>query len=257
MGSGMLRLSRGLPAVALVVIAAGCGGSHSSAPTTTTAPVNTVRKKTLELVAANFPAQLAGSLVFKINRTQGHPKKPGGWKRKYTVTLDHIQLRLTRVQGKGNARKARYDLVSAQESFTGFEDLTNSKCKTTHIVWAGSRRRPTGAVEIFSPKFDAEVGFVFLVPQRGNSTTRPCRSSSGGRRNTVTRTARIQGNANLRLEKSTSPADRFSIGIEIQSSTAGSQETGGYTINGILTPPAAGKPVQLCRSRGGKLTCPA
>jgi hypothetical protein len=42
------------------------------------------------------------------------------------------------------------------------------------------------------------------------------------------------------------------------SSTAGPQSSGGYTINGSLAPAAgAGTPVQLCRERDGKLTCPA
>ncbi|HZD97330.1 MAG TPA: hypothetical protein VE132_04105, partial [Micromonosporaceae bacterium] len=115
-----------------------------------------------------------------------------------------------------------------------------------------------GAVKIFSPKFDAEVGFSFLVPQRGTTVTRPCRSTSGGTRNTVTRTAEIQGNANLKLTATKTPAGRFSIGIEVQSSTAGPQETGGYTINGTLAPPAnSSHPVQLCRQQGDKRTCPA
>jgi hypothetical protein len=113
-------------------------------------------------------------------------------------------------------------------------------------------------VEIFSPKFDAPVGFVFLVPQRGATTTRPCGATSGGQKNTVTRTAKIEGNANLKLTASKAPAARFSIGIEIQSSTAGTLESGGYTIGGTLAPPAgASNPVRLCRQQGDKLNCPA
>jgi hypothetical protein len=239
-----LRASRALPVVALAAIAAGCGGSHSTVPTQ---PVSTLPKATTSLVVQSFPSALTGSLVFDIDRTQGNPRRPGGWKRKYTVKLDNLVLHLSGVEGKGDQRKARYSLVSARESFTGFEDLTDSRCKTTHIVWAGSGRKPTGTVELFSPKFDGEVGFVFLVPQRGRTLTRPCQAPSGGRRSTVIRTARIEGNANLKLVASKAPADRFSIGIEIQSSTAGSQASGGYTINGNLAPAAVGKPVQLCR----------
>jgi hypothetical protein len=204
-----------------------------------------------------FPRELAGSVVFKIDRTLGTQGKPRSSRRKYTVSLTHLLLRRTWVRGQGDARKARYDLVSAREAFSGYEDLTSSKCKTTRTVWAGSGAPPNGAVEIFSPKFDASVGFIFYVPQRGRTTTRPCGSHSGGRRNTVTRTARIVGNANLKLVASKTPAARFSIGIEIQSSTVGSGETGGYTINGNLAPPLTGSPVQVCRSHSGKLSCPA
>jgi len=243
-------------AAALAVVAAGCGSSSSSAPPTTT-DVPTLPKKTTSLVVQSFPSALTGSLTFVINRTQGNPRKPGGSKRDYTVNLDHLVLRLSGVEGKGDKRKARYSLVSSAESFSGFEDLTNSKCKTTHIVWGGSAQKPIGTVEVFSPKFDGEVGFVFLVPQHGRALTRPCKASSGGRRNTVTRTAKIQGNANLKLTPSKTPADRFSIGIEIQSSTAGAQESGGYTINGNLAPSGVSRPVQLCRETGGKLICPA
>jgi hypothetical protein len=239
------RASKVLAAAALVAVIAGCGSSHSTAPTTQ--PVNTLPKKTTSLVVENFPSALTGSLVFNIDRTQGNPRKPGGWKRDYTVKLDNLVLRLAGVVGKGDQRKARYSLVSADESFTGFENLTDAKCKTTHVVWAGSGHKPTGTVEVFSPKFDGEVGFVFLVPQRGKTLTRPCSASSGGRRSVVIRTARIQGNANLKLVPSKTPTDRFSIGIEIQSSTAGPQTSGGYTINGNLAPAAVGNPVQLCR----------
>lgn len=252
----MLRVSRVWPAVVLVAIAAGCGSSHSAAPTTTET-IPTIPKKTLQLVVRQFPRELAGSVVFNIDRTQGAPGKRGSWRRKYIVSLTHLLLRRSWVRGTGDQRKARYDLVSATEAFSGFENLTNSKCKTTHIVWAGAGKPATGVVEIFGPKFDASVGFVFLVPQRGRTTTRPCGSHGAGARNTVTRTARIVGNANLKLVASKTPAGRFSIGIQIQSSTAGSGETGGYTINGMLAPPDTGTPVQLCRSHGGKLTCPA
>jgi hypothetical protein len=253
----VLRVSRALPVVALVAIAAGCGGSHSTAPTTTTQPVNTVPKPTQQLIVGKFPSQLAGSLTYNVNRTQGKLNKPGSWKRKYTVTLDNVLLRLAAVQGKGAKQKARYNLVSADESFTGSEDLTNSKCKTSHIVWNGTGTHPTGTVEVFGPKFDSEVGFVFLVPQRGTVTTRPCTAKSGGSPGTVSRTARIEGNANLRLAATKSAADRFSIGIQIESSTAGTGTGGGYTINGSLAPPATGSPVRLCRLQGDKLSCPA
>lgn len=114
-------------------------------------------------------------------------------------------------------------------------------------MWAGSGRKPTGTVELFSPKFDGEVGFVFLVPQKGKTLTRPCNATSGGKKSTVVRTARIQGNANLKLVPSKDPSQRFSIGIEIQSSTAGPGASGGYTINGNLVPAGVGNPVQLCR----------
>lgn len=255
----VLRVSRALPVVALVAIAAGCGGgSHSSSTTTaTTQPVNTVPKPTQALVVGKFPSQLAGSLTYNINRSQGKQNQPGSWRRKYSVTLDNVLLRLAAVQGKGAKQKARYNLVSADESFTGSEDLTNSKCKTSHIVWTGTGTHPTGAVEVFGPKFDAEVGFVFLVPQHGNVTTRPCTAKSGGSKGTVSRTAKIEGNANLRLAATKSAADRFSIGIQIESSTAGAGTGGGYTINGTLAPPATGSPVRLCRLQGDKLSCPA
>ena len=245
----MLRVTRAFAVVALVAVAAGCGSSHSSAPPTTTA-IPTLPKKTTSLVVQNFPAALTGSVTFIINTTQGNPRKPGGWERKYTVKLDNLVLHLSGVEGKGDKRRARYSLVSSDESFTGSEDLTNSKCKTTHIVWAGSGRKPTGTVEVFSPKFDGEVGFVFLVPQRGKTLTRSCKASSGGQQNTVTRTAKIQGNANLKLQPSKSPTQRFQIGIVIQSSTAGQQSSGGYTISGNLAPAAVGSPVQLCRETG-------
>jgi hypothetical protein len=252
----VLRVSTVIAVAALAAIAAGCGSSHSTAPPTTSS-IPTIPKKTLQLAVKDFPNQLAGSIVFNIDRTHGDPRKPGGWRRQYTVKLTHLVLRRIWVRGKGDQRKARYDLVSAKEAFTGFEDLTNSKCKTTRIVWAGSGKPATGDVEIFGPKFDASVGFVFLVPQRGATTTRPCRSGGAGARNTVTRTARIAGNANLKLVASKVPSNRFAIGIEIQSSTAGTGETGGYTINGILAPPATGSPVQVCKEQGTKLTCPA
>jgi uncharacterized protein (DUF4415 family) len=246
----VLRVTRAFAVVALVGVAAGCGGSHSATPPTTE-PISTLPKKITSLVVQNFPESLTGSVTFVINRKQGKPKQPGSWKRNYTVKLDNLVLHLSRIEGKGDKRRARYNLASSDESFTGYEDLTNSKCKTTHIVWAGSGRKPTGTVEVFSPKFDGEVGFVFLVPQRGKTLTRPCNASSGGQRNTVIRTARISGNANLKLTPSKSPTQRFSIGIEIQSSTAGQQASGGYTINGALAPAAgAGRPVQLCRETG-------
>jgi hypothetical protein len=252
----MSRVSRVWPAAALVAIVAGCGSSHSAAPTTT-ATIPTTPQKTVELVVQQFPRELAGSVVFNIDRTQGKPGRPRSSRRKYTVSLTHLLLRRSWVRGKSDQRKARYDLVSAKETFSGFEDLTSSKCKTTRTVWAGSGARATGAVEIFSPKFDALVGFIFYVPQRGSTTTRPCGSRSGGVQGSVTRTARIVGNANLKLVASKVPAARFSIGIEIQSSTAGPGQSGGYTINGSLAPPQTGSPVQVCRSHGGKLTCPA
>jgi hypothetical protein len=251
----VLRVSRALPAVALVALVAGCGGSHTATPPTTTQQVNTVPKPTLELVVDNFPSELEGSVVYRVNSVQGNPKKPGGVKRNYTVMLDHLVLRLAGVRGKGDKRQARYNLVSAHQSFSGFEDLTSSKCKTTHIVWDGSGKAPVGAVQIYSPKFDAPVTFVFDVAQRGTTMTRPCRSSSGGVRNTVTRTARIDGDANLRLEATKNPAGRFSIGIEIQSSTAGPAQSGGYTINGTLVPPETGNPVKVCRQASGRPTC--
>jgi hypothetical protein len=247
-----------LPAVVVAVVLAGCGSSHSSAPPTTTSTIPTIPKKTLELAVQKFPQTLDGSISFTINRIQGKPNRPHGWKRRYSVTLDHIVLHLTGTSGKGDQRKARYNLVKAHESFTGSETLTNAKCQTTRIVWAGSDQAPTGTVELFGPKFDAQVGFVFLVPQRGTTTTRPCRSSSGGQKSSVTRTARIEGNANLKLVAAKNPAGRFSIGVEVQSSTAGPDQSGGYTINGELAPPAsASNPVQICRSDGGKLDCPA
>jgi len=252
-----LRASRAFLVVAMVAIAAGCGSSHNAAPPTTTETITMLPKKTTSLAVQNFPSTLTGSLVFNIDRTQGSLRHPGGWKRKYTVTLDNLVLHLSGIEGKGDKRKARYNLVSAKESFNGFETLTDSKCRTTHIVWAGSGQKPTGTVEVFSPKFDAEVGFVFLVPQRGRTLTRPCKATSGGQPNTVTRTARIEGNANLSLTPSKTPKQRFQIGIEIQSSTAGTQASGGYTINGNLAAAGVGKPVQLCRERGGKLDCPA
>src|SRR5439155_1753187 len=115
------------------------------------------------------------------------------------VTLSHLLLRREWVHGNGDSRKASYHLVSAREAFSGYEVMTDSKCKTTRTVWAGSRRPATGTVEIFSPKFDASVGFVFLVPQRGKTTTRRCHSTGGGTKGTASRTARIVGNANLKL----------------------------------------------------------
>jgi hypothetical protein len=239
---------------ALVAVAAGCGGSHSTAPDTTIR-TTTVPNKTLALVAQNYPSELTGSVTFNINRRQGNPRKPNGWKRRYTVTLDHLVLRRTGVAGKGANRKARYTLASAKESFKGSETLTNSKCQTTHIVWAGSGQPPRGTVEVFSPKFDGEVGFAFDVPQRGATLTRSCTATSGGTPNTVNRTARISGNANLRLEDTKVPTQRFSIGIEVQSSTAGASSTGGYTINGTLVPASVGSPVKLCRDDNGKLDC--
>lgn len=243
-------------ATALVVVAAGCGGSHNAAPPTTTPPTSTVPAKTAALVAQNFPQELTGSVAFNINRTQGNPKKAGGWRRRYTVTLDNLVLRLDAVTGKGDKRKAHYTLASANESFKGFEDITNSKCQTTHIVWAGSSQKPTGTVEVFSPKFDGEVGFAFDVPQHGNTLTRSCKATSGGTPNTITRTAGISGNANLRLEDTKAPTQRFTIGIEVQSSTAGPASTGGYTINGSLVPASdVGSPVKLCRDDNGKLDC--
>jgi hypothetical protein len=235
----------------LVGVAAGCGGSKSTAPTTTTTPpVTTLPDKTTSLRVENFPSALTGNVTFTINQTQGNPKKAHGRKQNYTVKLDNLVLHLTGVTGKGDNRKARYSLQSVDESFTGSEVLTNSKCKTTQIVWAGTGQKPTGTVEVFSPKFDGEVGFVFLVPQRGTTLTRPCGATSGGTRSTVTRTAKIQGNANLKLQPSKTPNERFSIGIEVQSSTAGRSESGGYAITGNLVPASVGNPVQLCRQTG-------
>ena len=245
----MLKVSRAFAVVALVAVAAGCGSSHSSAPPTTE-PINTLPKKTTSLRVENFPSALTGSLTFAIDQTQGNTKTGPGRKQDYTVKLDNLLLSLRGVEGKGDNRKARYGLESVNESFTGSEVLTTSKCKTTQIVWAGSGKKPTGTVEVFSPKFDGEVGFVFLVPQRGDTRTRPCTASSGGKRSTVTRTARIEGNANLKLVPSKSPDQRFSIGIEIQSSTAGPDASGGYTIKGNLVPASVGSPVQLCRQTG-------
>ena len=233
----------------LVGVAAGCGGSKSATPTTSP-PIPTLPKKTTSLRVENFPAALTGDVTYAINAKQGNPKKPHGREQKYTVKLDNLVLRLASVTGKGDNRKARYSLQSSDESFTGSEVLTTSKCKTTKIVWAGSGQKPTGTVEVFSPKFDGEVGFVFLVPQRGKTLTRPCTASSGGTHNTVTRTARIQGNANLKLKPSKTPSDRFSIQIEVQSSTAGPEESGGYSINGNLIPAKVGIPVQICRQTG-------
>lgn len=209
----------------------------------------------LDLVVQSFPTELVGGVSFSVDSTKGNPKKPDGWIRKYTVALDHIVLRLTDARGKGDERRARYRLESARESLSGFEDRTSSKCETTHIVWDGTSRRPTGTVVIDSPKFDASVAFAFLVPQRGATTTRACNSSGAGVRSTVTRAARISGNANLRLETEKNPLGRFSIGIEIRSSTVGPSQSGGFTISGTLK--AAGAPVRLCRESGGKLSCPA
>jgi hypothetical protein len=251
------RVARVFPVVVLAAVVAGCGGSHKAVPTTTTQPVDTVPKATRELVVRNFPTELAGSLTFNIDRREGNPRKPGGSRRKYKVTLEHLLFRLAGVQGKGAQRQARYSLVSAHETFTGSEDRTSPRCKTTHIVWAGSGSPPTGTVEVFGPNFDAVVGFVILIPQRGRTLTRPCTAPSGGTKGSTVRIARIQGNANLKLTASKVPTDRFSIGIEIESSTAGPDSSGGYTINGTLTPPATGNPVQLCRQEGKKLTCPA
>ena len=155
----MLRFSRVLAVAAgvlVVGVVAGCGGSHSATPPTTTQQITTLPKKTTSLVVKNFPSALTGSVQFTINRTQGNPRKAGGWKRHYTVKLDNLVLHLSHVSGKGNNRKASYSLVSADESFAGSEAITNSKCKTTHIVWAGSPgQKPTGTVEVFSPSSTA------------------------------------------------------------------------------------------------------
>jgi hypothetical protein len=257
----VLRVGRafGVAAVAaLVLVAAGCGGSGSSSPSTTaptTTQTNTIPKQTTSLVVKNFPSTLTGGLTFHINSAQGKPNEPGAWKRRYTVTLNNLVLRLAGISGTGDTRQARYHLVSADEGFTGFENLTSSKCKTSHIVWAGTNRKPTGTVEVFGPKFDSSVGFVFLVPQQGKTVTRACNASSGGTKATVTRTARIEGNANLNLLPGQRPTKRFLIGIEIQSSTAGPQSSGGYTISGSLNPASEGSPVTLCHSTNGKLNC--
>lgn len=253
----MLRAFTLSAAAALVVVAAGCGGSSKNVAQSTTQQTSTVPPATQALVVQNFPQQLNGSVAFVINRTQGNPKKPGGWKRNYTVTLDNLVMRLSGVTGTGVNRKARYSLVSADESFKGHEDITNSKCQTTHIVWAAAPgQKPAGTVELFSPKFDGEVGFAFDVPQKGTTLTRSCKATSGGTPNTINRTARISGNANLRLENTKTPTQRFSIGIEVQSSTAGPSSTGGYTINGQLVPASdVGAPVKLCRDDNGKLDC--
>ncbi len=135
--------------------------------------------------------------------------------------------------------------MSSNESVSRY--LTTSKRKTAHIVWGEAPgKHPTGAVEIFGPKFDGAVGFVFLVPQRGKATTRFCNASSSSEQNTVTRTGRIDGNANLRLESTKTPARRFSIGIETQLSTSGPSRSGGYAINGALVPSDTGAPVNVC-----------
>jgi hypothetical protein len=252
----VLRSSGALVVVALAIVLAGCRGSHSSAPTTTET-VPTLPKSVTQLAVKSFPASLAGNLTFNIDRTQGNPKQPGGSRRNYVVKLSNVQMHLANVQGTGAKRTARYNLVSADESFSGYEDLTNSKCQTTHIVWGGSGHAPTGAIAVYGPKFDSRVGFIFLVPQRGRTLTRPCGATTGGTPNTVTRTARIVGFANLKLKNTKAPSQRFAIGIQIESSTAGSGESGGYTINGSLKPPDSGTPVQICKQHGDKLTCPA
>jgi hypothetical protein len=54
----------------------------------------------------------------------------------------------------------------------------------------------------------------------------------------------------LKLVPSKDPSQRFSIGIEIQSSTTGPGASGGYTFKGNLVPPGVGSPVRLCRQTG-------
>jgi hypothetical protein len=243
--------------VALGFTVTGCGGSHSAAQTKPTdrQTVNTVPEQASQLVAKNFPSALTGFLTLDVDSAQGHQDTPGASKRKYTVTLDNLVLRLAGTQGTGNHRRARYRLVSADESIKGFENITSSRCQTTHIVWAGPGRKPTGTVDVLGPSFDAGVGFLFLVRQRGQALTRPCKATSGGRKSTLTSTAKIQGDANLRLEAAKDPTQRFSIGVEIRSSTVGPSASGGYTVSGLLAPTSESAPVTLCRNQGGNLDC--
>jgi hypothetical protein len=84
-----------------------------------------------------LPSDLTGNVTFVINQKRGNPKRAGGRKQNYTVKLDDLVLHLSGVEGTGDNRKARYSLQSVKESFAGPESLTNSKCQTTHIVWAG------------------------------------------------------------------------------------------------------------------------
>jgi len=240
---------------ALALVVAGCGGPGSSAPTTTaqTAPGNTV--PSTQLVVKNFPSTLTGTVTLAVDSRQGKENEPGASERKYTVTLNNLVLRLAGINGTGDQRRASYRLVSADESISGFENVTNSKCETSHIVWDGTNRTPSGTVDVLGPTFDSSVGFVFLVPLKGDALTRPCKATSGGRESTVSSTARIAGNANLNLLPGKSPTKRFLIGIEIQSSTNGPSASGGYTINGLLHPASEGRPVTLCRSADGKLDC--
>ena len=70
----MLRALKLSAAAALVVVSAGCGGSHN-ATRTTTQDTSTVPPATQALVVQNFPQQLNGNIAFVINRTQGSPKR--------------------------------------------------------------------------------------------------------------------------------------------------------------------------------------
>jgi hypothetical protein len=166
---------------ALVLAVAGCGGSGSSTPTTTaaTAPVNIPKQ---QLVVKNFPSTLTGAVRFDVDSRQAKENEPGSSSRKYTVTLNNLALRLARIDGTGDNRHASYRLVSADESFTCFENVTSSKCRTSHIVSDGTNRKPAGTVDVLGPTFDSSVGFVFLVPLKGKALTRSCKATSGGRR---------------------------------------------------------------------------
>jgi hypothetical protein len=197
-------------------------------------------------------------LSFTIDRTHLNPSKPGGFHRRYTVLLHDVTFRLKSVHGRGVTRTASYTVSAAQATFHGFEVLTTSKCETTRIVWHGRQgRRITGALRIYGTKFRSSTSYVFLVPQEGAAATRHCGSSGEPRRNTVIRTASINGNGSLKLSRSGPPEQRFVVMIEVQASTAGSNESGGYTINGSLEPPAdASIPVKICTQTGARLKCP-
>src|ERR1051326_6254634 len=125
----MVRAWRLVPAVVLVGVAAGCGGSHEIATTGVTvppltAPTPPIPHHAKTLVAKRFPTRLAGSLSYAVDSLHFDPNQAGGHVRSYRTDLTGISLRLAKVVSRGGRQIATYSVTGATAMSSGSQDVT-------------------------------------------------------------------------------------------------------------------------------------
>jgi hypothetical protein len=243
----------------------GCGSHKATAscpevsePPTTPVPeaIPTAKGEPRSLVAERFPARLVGSLSFTTDLIHDDPVKPYGSRESYSIALNKVSLKLTSVTGSGVAQRATYEVAGGQAAFHGYEVSTTKGSDTYRISWRGNPGHPiTGLLAIEGRRIGSHVSYDLRVPQRGSKTKGACSPKDLNKATTVTRTAKIPGGAFLILRRPPS-RQRFSVGIEVEGSTGGPLDKGGYAISGEFRPPPGSAPVICMRTRTG-LKCPA